>query len=187
MEFDASTRQIRFRKASTTPAAPWEGVLDAVRGLDSPLGEVDLFIHGTTLGLNAVLEGKGARTGIITNDGMRDIFLLGRGDIPASHMYDFRYERPPSLVKRRCTAGVRGRLDYKGNVVDELSEEDVREAARRLVEEQQVESIAICFLHSFRDPSHEQRAAEIVRQAYPHVTVSISTDIVREHRIGAGR
>jgi N-methylhydantoinase A len=182
MEFDAATRQIRFRKAATTPSAPWEGVLDAVRGLDSPLGEVDLFIHGTTLGLNAVLERKGARTGIITNDGMRDIFLLGRGDIPASHMYDFKYERPPTLVKRRRTAGVRGRLDYNGNVVQELDEDGVREAARMLVEEQGVESIAICFLHSFRDPTHERRAAEIVRDAYPDVTVSISTDIVREHR-----
>ena len=79
MEFDVSTRQIRFRKALTTPAAPWEGVLQAVTNLESPLDEVDLFIHGTTLGLNAVLERKGARTGIITNEGMRDIFLLGRG------------------------------------------------------------------------------------------------------------
>jgi N-methylhydantoinase A len=182
MEFDAATRQIRLRKAPTTPAAPWEGVLDAVSGLDSPLAEVDLFIHGTTLGLNAVLERKGARTGIITNDGMRDIFLLGRGDIPASHMYDFKYERPPTLVKRRWTAGVRGRLDYKGNVVHELDDDGVREAARVLVEEQGVESIAICFLHSFRDPTHERRAAEIIRTAYPDVTVSISTDIVREHR-----
>jgi N-methylhydantoinase A len=182
MEFDARTRQIRFRKASTTPGAPWEGVLDAVRALDSPLSEVDLFIHGTTLGLNAVLERTGARTGIITNDGMRDIFLLARGDIPKEHMYDFKYERPPSIVKRRWTVGVPGRLDYKGNVVDELDEEAVSEAARALVEDQGVESIAICFLHSFRDPAHEQRAAAIVRAAYPQVTVSISTDIVREHR-----
>ena len=182
MEFDVASGEIRFRKASTTPAAPWEGVLQAVSNLDSPLDQVELFIHGTTLGLNAVLERKGARTGIITNAGMRDIFLLGRGDIPAAHMYDFKYERPPSLVKRRWTAGVPGRLDYKGNVVEQIDEDAVRAAARRLVEEQEVESIAICFLHSFRDPSHERRAAEIVRAAYPDVTVSVSTDIVREHR-----
>jgi N-methylhydantoinase A len=182
MEFDSSTRELRFKKASTTPTAPWEGVLDAVRALESPLEDVDLFIHGTTLGLNAVLERKGARTGIITNEGMRDIFLLGRGDIPASHMYDFKYQRPPSLVKRRWTAGVRCRLDYKGRVVKELDEDAVRDAARYLVEEHGVEAIAICFLHSFRDPTHERRAAEIVRKAYPHILVSISTDIVCEHR-----
>jgi N-methylhydantoinase A/oxoprolinase/acetone carboxylase beta subunit len=182
MEFDAETGRIRFRKALTTPTAPWEGVLQAVRNLESPLDQVDLFIHGTTLGLNAVLERKGARTGIITNEGMRDIFLLGRGDIPAAHMYDFKYERPPSLVSRRWTAGVPGRLDYRGNVVEPLDEDAVRAAARTLVEEQDIESVAICFLHSFRDPTHERRAAEIVRGAYPQVTVSVSTDIVREHR-----
>ena len=182
MEFDAASKEIRFRKASTTPERPWEGVLEAIAGLGSPLSKVDLFIHGTTLGLNAVLERKGARTGIITNEGMRDIFLLGRGDIPAAHMYDFKYQRPPTLVKRRFIAGVRGRLDYKGRVVTELDEDGVREAARVLVEDNDVESIAICFLHSFRDPAQERRAAEIVRETYPEVTVSISTDIVREHR-----
>jgi N-methylhydantoinase A len=113
---------------------------------------------------------------------MRDIFLLGRGDIPAAHMYDFKYERPPTLVKRRWIAGVRGRLDYKGRELVGLDEDGVREAARLLVEEHEVESIAICFLHSFRDPTHERRAAEIVREAFPGVAVSISTDIVREHR-----
>src|SRR5262249_35024315 len=80
------------------------------------------------------------------------------------------------------TVGVRGRVDYKGRVVDELDEDGVREAARYLVEEHGVESIAICFLHSFRYPAHEQRAAAIIRQQHPNVTVSISTDIVREHR-----
>src|SRR3954469_15886040 len=97
-------------------------------------------------------------------------------------MYDFRYEKPPALVKRRHTAGVRGRLDYRGEVLEELHEDDVREAARTLVEEHGVEAIAICFLHSFRDPTHEQRAAAIVREAYPQVAVSVSTDITREHR-----
>jgi N-methylhydantoinase A len=182
MELDATTRSIRFRKASTTPDEPWEGVLDAIRALEAPLAEAELFIHGTTLGLNAVLERRGAVTGIITNAGMRDIFLLGRGDVPPAHMYDFRYEKPPGLVKRRHTAGVRGRLDYRGATVEELDEDDVREAARQLVDEQGVETIAICFLHSFRDPAHEQRAAAIVREAHPHVSVSVSTDIVREHR-----
>ena len=182
IELDTGTRSFRLRKASTTPQAPWEGVLDAVGALGSPLEDVELFIHGTTLGLNAVLERRGATTGIITNAGMRDIFIIGRGDVPPAHMYDFQYERPASLVKRRHTAGVRGRLDYKGAVVDELSEDDVREAARVLVEEHGVHSIAICFLHSFRDPTHERRAAAIVRDSQPEVTVSISTDIAREHR-----
>lgn len=182
MELDTRTSAVRFRKASTTPARPWEGVLDAVTALGTDLAEAELFIHGTTLGLNAVLERRGETTGVITNEGMRDIFLLGRGNVPSDHMYDFQYERPPSLVQRRHTVGVRGRLDYQGAVVDELDEDSVREAARVLVEEHGVRSIAVCFLHSFRDPTHERRAAAIVRAAYPDVKVSISTDIVREYR-----
>jgi N-methylhydantoinase A len=182
MEIDTTTRSIRFRKASTTPGEPWVGVLDAIRALGSPLADVELFIHGTTLGLNAVLERRGAVTGIITNAGMRDIFLLGRGDVPPEHMYDFRYEKPAGLVRRRHTAGVRGRLDYRGDTIEELDEADVLKAARSLVEDNGVETIAICFLHSFRDPRHEQRAAAIVREAYPKVAVSVSTDIAREHR-----
>jgi N-methylhydantoinase A len=181
MELDQETHRIRFRKASTTPAEPWRGVIDAVDALGTDLGAVGLFIHGTTLGLNAVLERRGEVTGIITNDGMADIFLIGRGNIPSSHMYDFRYERPPALVERRHTIGVRGRLDHRGREIEALDEDGVREAADHLVA-LGVRSIAVCFLHSYRDPAHEQRTAEIVRAAHPEITVSTSTSIAREYR-----
>ena len=182
MELDTATSTVRFRKALATPAQPSHGVLSAVAALGTDLSRAELFIHGTTLGLNAVLERRGEPTGIITNEGMRDIFLLGRGNVPSDHMYDFQYQPPPSLVQRRHTVGVRCRLDYQGNVVEPLDEDTVREAARYLVEEQGVRSIAVCYLHSFRDPAHEQRTAELLRKSYPGVTVSISTDIIREYR-----
>ncbi len=182
MELDTATGAVRFCKALATPAQPSHGVLNAVAALGTDLTRAELFIHGTTLGLNAVLERRGEPTGIITNEGMRDIFLLGRGNVPPDHMYDFQYQPPPSLVRRRHTVGVRCRLDYQGNVIEPLDEDSVREAARYLVEEHGVRSIAVCFLHSFRDPAHEQRTAEIIRKTYPGVTVSISTDIVREYR-----
>ena len=182
MELDTRTNKVRFRKASTTPAHPADGVLAAVEALGTDLSEVELFIHGTTLGLNAVLERRGGRTGIITNEGFRDVFLIGRGNVPSDHMYDFRYQRPESLVQRRFTAGVTGRLDYKGNVVEELDPESVRVAARRLIREHEVTSIAICFLHSFLDPRHEREAAALIREEFPEVSLSLSTDIVREYR-----
>lgn len=182
MELDVTTKQVRFRKASTTPHQPSLGVLNAIKELGTDLAAVELFIHGTTLGLNAVLERRGGATGIITNEGMRDIFLLGRGNVPSDHMYDFQYERPASLVQRRHTVGVPGRLDYLGNVVESLDEDAVRAAAKYLVDDQGVGSIAVCYLHGYRDPSHERRTAEILREEYPAVTVSISTDIVREYR-----
>lgn len=182
IQMDRSTGEVRFRKAATTPGHPSTGVLNAVEHLGTSLPACDFFIHGTTLGLNAILERRGAITGIITNDGFRDVFLMGRSDVPEDHMYDFRYERPISLVLRRHTTGVACRLDYKGRVLHDLDERGVLDAGRYLVEEQGVQAIAICFLHSYRNPDHEQRAAQILRTAYPQVTVSISTDISREYR-----
>lgn len=182
MELDDRTGRVRFRKASTTPDRPWDGVLAAVADLGTDLSQVSVFIHGTTLGLNAVLERRGARTGIVTNDGFRDIFLLGRGNVPDEKMYDFRYHRPPSLVQRRHTAGVRGRLDHRGTVLTELDEDHLRDVVRDLVEVQDVQSLAVCFLHAHRNPAPERRAAELISRWYPDVRVSISTDIAREHR-----
>ena len=182
VELDTGTGEFRFRKAATTPRNPSDGVLDAIAALETPLERTALFTHGTTLGLNAVLERRGARVGIITNDGFRDIFLVGRANVPDAHMYDFTYARPQPIVRRRCIAGVKGRLDYKGRVVDELDESGVVEAARRLVEEHEVEAIAICFLFSFIDPSHERRAQAIIREACPETKISISSNVAREHR-----
>ena len=182
IELDTVTGEFRFRKASTTPRNPSDGVLDAVAGLGTPLARTALFTHGTTLGLNAVLERRGARVGIIANEGFRDIFLIGRANVPDAYMYDFQYVRPEPLVRRRSIAGVRGRLDYRGRVVEELDEAGVMDAARRLIEEQEVEAIAICFLFSFIDPSHERRAQALIRAAWPEVRTSISSDIAREHR-----
>ncbi|MBM3679676.1 MAG: hydantoinase/oxoprolinase family protein, partial [Actinobacteria bacterium] len=182
VELDLETRTIRLEKAPTTPRQPWEGVIAAIERLGTPLDRVDLFIHGTTLGLNAVLERRGARTGIVTNEGLRDVFLIGRSNVPDHAMYDFQYERPPSIVRRRDTAGVRGRLDYKGRELERLSEDDVRAAGRLLVDEQGVEAIAVCFLHSYRNPDHERRAAAILRESHPGVQVSVSHEILREYR-----
>ena len=182
IELDPATGGFRFRKASTTPRHPADGVLDAIDALATPLERTSLFTHGTTLGLNAVLERRGAKVGIITNEGFRDIFLVGRANVPDAHMYDFSYARPTPIVRRELIAGVTGRLDYRGRVVNELDEAGVVDAARRLVEEHGVEAIAICFLFSFIDPSHERRAKEIVRQAFPETRISISSDIAREHR-----
>lgn len=182
MELDRRTGVVRFRKASTTPSEPWKGVLAAVEALGTDLSQAELFIHGTTLGLNAVLERRGSATGIITNAGLRDIFLIGRGNIPDDHMYDFQYERPASLVQRRHTVGVRGRMDHRGNVIEPLDEADLREQARRLVEEEGVVSVAVCFVHSYLNPEHEKQAAALLREWYPELKVSVSTDIVREYR-----
>jgi N-methylhydantoinase A len=182
IEFDELTGEIRVHKESTTPDEPARGVIDAVRTLTADLSNVATVGHGTTLGLNAILQRRGADVGIIANEGFRDLWEIARAAIPPEHMYNFSYAPPPPLVPRRHRLGVRGRLDSVGREVVPLDEASVLEAGRILVEERGLTSLAICFLHSYADPSHERRAAELLRTAYPHVSVSISSDITREYR-----
>jgi len=120
-------------------------------------------------------------TGIITNAGFRDIFEIARGDLPRGSMYDFRYVRPPLLVRRRHTVGVPGRIDHRGKVVQELDHDAVIEAGRILTE-RGVDSVAVCFLHSYANAEHEKAAKSILAKAFPHLSVSVSVDLVREYR-----
>jgi N-methylhydantoinase A len=181
VELDQRDGRIRLGKSPTTPDQPWAGVLAALEHLGTPLSEVEVFIHGTTLGLNAVLQRRGVRTGIITNEGLRDVFLIGRANVPDRSMYDFQWEQPAPLIRRRDTLGVPGRLDYLGRELKPLDEDAVRTAALELAG-QGVEALAIVFLHSYRNDAHERRAAEIVREALPRLHVSVSSEIVLEYR-----
>lgn len=181
VELDQRDGTVRLGKSPTTPDRPWEGVLGALEQLGTPLPKVDVFIHGTTLGLNAVLQRRGVRTGIITNAGLRDVFLIGRANVPDRSMYDFQWQQPEALVRRRDTVGVPGRLDYLGRELEPLDEDALRAAARRLADDG-VEALAIVFIHSYRNNAHERRAAEIVRAELPDLQVSVSSEIVREYR-----
>lgn len=178
---DSQSGKTRLAKASTTPDEPVRGVLEALGRLDVDLKETDLFVHGTTLGLNALIERRGVPTGIITNSGFRDIFEIGRADVPPASMYDFRYQRPPSIVKRRHRIGVGGRINAQGFEIQPLDEGAVLAAAGELVAGG-IRSIAICFLHSYRNPEHERRAAALIQEAFPDVAVSASHTISREYR-----
>jgi N-methylhydantoinase A len=179
--YDEQSGKITVRKSPTTPAAPADGVITATRATGASLEEASVYTHGTTLGLNAILERKGSVTGIVTNAGFRDIFEIARGDLPRGSMYDFRYRRPELLVKRRHTVGVPGRIDHRGKVVDELDHGAVIEAGR-LLSERGVESVAVCFLHSYANSEHEEAAKSILTKAFPDLSVSVSVDLVREYR-----
>lgn len=182
ISFDRTDRNVTIEKASTTPEEPESGVVDSIDKVGADLTETEAFVHGTTLGLNAVLERKGATTGIITNEGFRDVYEIGRTNVERHAMYDIRYEKPSSLVSRRRRIGVPGRLDANGGEVQPLDTDAVGEAAEYLIDDQDVDAIAVCFLHSYRNPAHERQAAAIIREEYPHVNVSISSDITREYR-----
>ena len=176
---DGETAQLTFDKVPTTPTHPEEGVLHGFEASGAPMTGIGNFIHGTTLGLNALLTRRGARTGIVTTKGFRDVYLLGRTDrIP---MYDFKYRKPASLVERQHITEVSERLDFEGNVLTPFDEESAV-AAARAIRDMDLDSVAVCFLHSYVNPAHEVRMAEILKAEAPDVVVTISSDLSRQLR-----
>jgi N-methylhydantoinase A len=176
---DEATGAVVTTKALSTPRDLLAGVLRCVDQTGVRLAECRLLIHGTTIAINALLEHKGARTGLVTTEGFRDVLEIGRGNF--LRMYDVLYRRPLSLVPRGRRLEVPERLDARGQVLIPLDEAAVRAAAAKLGEEG-VESVAVVFLFSYRSAAHEQRAAEIVAAALPGVSVSASHRITQEWR-----
>ena len=170
-------------KTLTTPSAPAEGVL---RGIEQTLdaaglqgGDVDLLIHGTTLATNAILERKGAVTALVTTEGFRDVLDIGyetRFD-----QYDLMLEKPVPLVPRERRLTVRERVDVQGDVLIPLDDADVFSLLPTL-DDLDVQSVAIGFLHAYANPAHEQRVAEILRAERPDLVVSLSSEVCPEIR-----
>ena len=180
--FDVRNGVWRLEKSFTTPGNAAAGVNEAIKRLGINGGALDSFIHGTTLGLNTVLEHKGAVTGIITNAGFEDIFEMGRYNRDRSQMYSLEYDMRPPLVSKRMRLGVPCRMNAAGEELVPLDEVAVRRAVRELVEKWKVQAVAVCYLHAYRNPAHEQRTRDIIRAEWPALAVSISSDIVREYR-----
>lgn len=174
-------------KASTTPDDQSRGVYDALTKAEADLRAATFFSHGTTVGVNAVIENKGARVAIITTRGFRDILELRRGqrviDNP-DDMYNLQMDLPQDyvggydpLVRRPLRFEVPERLDYRGNVLLALDEDAVRAVAEQ-IRRAEVQAVVICYLFSFMNPAHEQRTAEIVREMLPDVHLSVSSEIL---------
>ncbi|WP_129116251.1 hydantoinase/oxoprolinase family protein [Halegenticoccus tardaugens] len=180
--FDQAEGTIELEKAPTTQEDPTKGVLNGIEKLDLQLDEIDTFVHGTTLGINAFLEREGAKTGIITNEGFRDIYEIGRTNLERDAMYDITYEKPATLVRRRNRIGVPSRLKADGSEKIPLKEDAVADAASILLKDQGVESLAVCFLHSYANPDHERAAGQVIQEEFPEATVSLSSDITSEYR-----
>lgn len=157
-------------------AAGLQAVLDGAGALPEA---VTRFIHGTTVATNALLEERGALVGLMTTAGFEDVLEIGRQVRPREALYrlDPGPQTPVFLAPRRRRIGVVERVDAEGNTVIPLDEAGVVDAARRLVEEEAVGAIAICFLFSFLNPAHERRARELVHASYPDLDVSISCEV----------
>jgi len=170
-------------KVLTTTAAPEEGVLQGVGKVLAEAGigagEVDLFIHGTTLATNALIERKGAKTALITTRGQRDSLEMAYENRFAQ--YDLLADRPKPLVPRHRRWPVTERLDWQGKVLLELEDASV-EALIPLIEREAIDSLAIGLIHAYANPAHEQRVAEIIGAALPDLYISLSSDVAPEIR-----
>ncbi len=172
---------VAIAKVPTTPADPSDGFMQALaRVLGGVAAEdVGLVVHATTVATNAIVEGRLARSGFVTTEGFRDLLEIARQVRPS--LYDTRFEKPPPLVPRDRAVEVRERLGPRGEVLTPLDERSVHEAAARLRGEG-VESVAVCLLHAYVNPEHEQRVGAILAEELPGVPVSLSSAVAPEFR-----
>ncbi|MGC8879000.1 MAG: hydantoinase/oxoprolinase family protein, partial [Anaerolineae bacterium] len=176
---DEQTGRIGVAKASTTPANFAQGVIDTLHKSAIKVPETTFFVHGSTVIINALTERKGAKTALITTRGFRDVLEITRANRP--DLYNMYYTKPKPFVPRYLRLEVRERMNYKGEVLEPLREEDVRRAAEFCCKEK-VEAIAVCFLHSYANPAHEIRCGEILREMVAEIPVTLSHEITQEWR-----
>jgi N-methylhydantoinase A len=179
--------ELRETKVQSVPADPSQAVMNALEELFATgvnPGDVAFFVHGTTVATNAILEGKGARTGLLITRGFRGVYEARGWSLPSAvELIDPFYRKPPMLAPQRLTEEITGRIDFRGEVLTELVEDDVRCAVQRL-KAHGIQSLAVCFLFSFLNPAHERRAGEIAAKEAPDWRISLSSDvlpIIREY------
>ncbi len=181
---DTERHELHTAKVLTTPDDPAEA---AIRGLQEVCAErrlslerdIQHLIHGTTLVINTLIQRAGARTALLVTEGFRDFLEVGRGS--RYDNYDINIDMPKPLVSRRWRRGIRERIDAQGVVQTKLDERQARRVVRELVADG-VEAIAVCFLHSFRNPTHERRMKEIIQKTAPGISVTLSSEIIPEIR-----
>jgi N-methylhydantoinase A len=173
--YDTANKQVRTFKILSDPSNPAKTVLAGLKSID--FGDHNQIVHGSTVATNALLERKGAKTGLITTDGFKDIIQIGRQNRPS--IYDWNKRPEPALVPRESRFEIKERIDYQGKVITPLDLSNLDEVINYLIENK-IESVAICLIFSFLYPEHEQVIAERIK---PYgFSVSLSSDILPEYR-----
>ena len=166
-------------KSLTTPDDLARGIHNCLQAANIDVAAADFFVHGSTVTINAVLERKGARTGLITTKGFRDVYEIGRGNRPEG--YNLFFKRPVPLVPRDLRLEVDERLYATGEVYRPLDENSAK-AAIGALKWAGVESVAVCLLHAYANAAHERRLGELLREQFADAYVSLSHEILREFR-----
>ncbi|MCL6438698.1 MAG: hydantoinase/oxoprolinase family protein [Rubrobacteraceae bacterium] len=182
--FEERSGRLIEGKVLSTPDDPSRGVVEGIESVCKKLGvsfeDLNLFFHGTTVVTNMILTNTGSRVGLLTTKGHEQILLLARAWTPGPLYGWMSLVKPDPPADPTDTVGINERIGPDGGVLVPLDEEEVREAVKSLVE-RGVESLAIGFLNSYVNPAHERRTREIVRELYPDLSVSISSDIGQEY------
>ena len=177
--FDETTGRLSFGKCLSTPDHLVDGISEGVDKAGVPFDGANLFLHGTTIAINTMLERTGARTAMVTTEGFRDIYEIGRINRPDAYNLFFKKHDP--LVERALRFEVRERMYAEGEVREPLDEDKVRALAHHF-REIEIDAVAVLFLHSYRNPAHEIRAKEILEQVNPDMFVSVSHELSQEYR-----
>lgn len=177
------TGQVYVAKVSSTPFKPslaiMEGLTCAANLAGVDMAGLRLLLHGTTVAANALLEGTVDRTALITTKGFKDILYIGRQNRPK--LYDFHAAKPTPLIPRRFIFEINERILADGNVLIPVEEAEI-EAIAACLQEMEITSVAVCLLHSYANPAHEQMIRKVLSRFFPEVMVSLSSDILPEFR-----
>lgn len=183
--FNEETGEIAITKVSSTPKEPFQAVLNGVKELldqGVAAGDISFFCHGTTVGTNTLLEGKGAKTGLLVTEGFRGIYEVmeqTRGYGPAT--YDLFFEKPKLLAPPYYTEEIPERVDFRGEALKPIDIESSLQAIRSL-KRKKTESVAVCLLFSFLNPEHELKIKEIMEKEFPEASLSLSCEVLPQIR-----
>jgi len=180
---DEETGEYSVTRTPSTPKDQSVGVEEVLKKISQKskisYGDITRFVHGTTVATNALLERKGAKSALITTKGFRDIFEIARQTRP--DLYDFWAKRPRPPIERHLVFEVSERVQFDGKVLKELDQNEAKQIAEKL-RENSVESVAVCLLHSYANPTHEETLKSILSRELPDVHLSISSEILPEIR-----
>ena len=179
---DLETGDVRAAKSLTSYGDETKALMEGLHDVGVAYGEIDRLVHGTTIGTNAILERRGARTALLVTQGFRDLLVIGRTRRMAPNtLFDLTFQRPKSLVPRALRYDVEERINASGETVRPL-DRDALAAILDDLQRQDIESIAVCYLHAYAAPRHELETREAIRERLPGVPVSLSHEVVPEYR-----
>ncbi|PPR47742.1 MAG: Acetophenone carboxylase gamma subunit, partial [Alphaproteobacteria bacterium MarineAlpha5_Bin9] len=177
---DKKNKKTSTLKVLSTPSNPAIAVLEGLQKIKFNFKDISFLVHGTTVGLNAFLERKGSRVLLIMTSGISDTYTIARGD--RKTLYDVQYRKPKQLVSRKDVHEVKERMSWEGKIIEKIDKKSFVSIIKKIKYEN-IKAVAICFLHSYLNPSHEIQAKRILKKELKKdIIISLSHEIAREWR-----